>query len=135
VGILLCLSVWADDESAGNGRQARTVDLDIDIGADAVDYKWVHFCQSNLQDGFCRNTHTHSSAIANQESLSILEVEMRKLEAVVKEVVDEMGYLQRREMRMRDTNGERLPISSSLRRLHCAQQGADQPLQRARTLE
>ena len=30
---------------------------------------------------------------------------MRKLEAVAKEIVDEMGYLQRREMRMRDTNG------------------------------
>jgi len=45
------------------------------------------------------------SAIANQESLSILEVEMRKLEAVTKEIVDELGYLQRREMRMRDTNG------------------------------
>lgn len=47
-----------------------------------------------------------SSAIANQESLSILEVEMRKLEAVTREIVDELGYLQRREMRMRDTNGE-----------------------------
>lgn len=46
-----------------------------------------------------------SSAIANQESLSTLEVEMRKLEGVVKEVVDEMAYLQRREARMRDTNG------------------------------
>ena len=46
------------------------------------------------------------SAIANQESLSILEVEMRKLEAVVKEIVGELGYLQRREMRMRDTNGK-----------------------------
>lgn len=30
---------------------------------------------------------------------------MRKLEGVVKEVVDEMAYLQRREARMRDTNG------------------------------
>lgn len=49
---------------------------------------------------------SNCSAIANQESLSILEVEMRKLEAVVKEIVDELGYLQRREMRMRDTNGE-----------------------------
>jgi hypothetical protein len=46
------------------------------------------------------------SAIANQESLSILEVEMRKLETVVREIVDEMGYLQRREMKMRDTNGQ-----------------------------
>jgi hypothetical protein len=50
------------------------------------------------------------SAIANQESLSILEVEMRKLEAVTKEIVDELGYLQRREMRMRDTNGESLSV-------------------------
>ena len=46
------------------------------------------------------------SAIANQESLSILEVEMRKLEGVVKEISDEMDYLKRREERMRDTNGE-----------------------------
>jgi hypothetical protein len=46
-----------------------------------------------------------TSAIANQESLSLMEVEMRKLEAVVREIVDEMGYLQRREMKMRDTNG------------------------------
>ena len=30
---------------------------------------------------------------------------MRKLEGVVKEIVDEMAYLQRREARMRDTNG------------------------------
>ena len=44
---------------------------------------------------------------------------MRKLEAVTKEIVDELGYLQRREMRMRDTNGESfslvfLYLSSSL---------------------
>lgn len=31
---------------------------------------------------------------------------MRKLEGVVKEITDEMNYLQRREERMRDTNGE-----------------------------
>jgi hypothetical protein len=30
---------------------------------------------------------------------------MRKLEGVVKEIVDELGYLQRREAKMRDTNG------------------------------
>jgi hypothetical protein len=35
---------------------------------------------------------------------------MRKLEAVTKEIVDELGYLQRREMRMRDTNGGSLSI-------------------------
>ena len=45
-----------------------------------------------------------SSAIANQESLSALETEMRKLEGLVKEVVDEMGYLKTREQRFTDTN-------------------------------
>lgn len=63
---------------------ARLIDLDVDIGADAVDY----------------------NAIAKQESLSGLEVEMRKLEGVVKEIVDELNYLKRREARMRDTNGQ-----------------------------
>lgn len=51
-------------------------------------------------------SYSPRSAIANQESLSILEVEMRKLEGVVKEIVDELGYLQRREAKMRDTNGQ-----------------------------
>ncbi|ORX39709.1 putative endoplasmic reticulum vesicle protein 25 [Kockovaella imperatae] len=76
----VCLRNYVQGSSSG--KTSRTVELDVDIGADAVDY----------------------NAIANQESLSILEVEMRKLEAVTKEIVDEMGYLQRREMRMRDTN-------------------------------
>ncbi|PWN91450.1 endoplasmic reticulum vesicle protein 25 [Acaromyces ingoldii] len=59
-----------------------TVDLDVDIGADAVDY----------------------NAIANQESLSGLETEMRKLEAVAGEIVNEMDYLKKREEKMRGTN-------------------------------
>ncbi|WVQ70273.1 endoplasmic reticulum vesicle protein 25 [Kwoniella botswanensis] len=76
----VCLRNYLESDS--HEKLSRSVDLDVDIGADAIDY----------------------NAIANQESLSILEVEMRKLEAVVKEIVEEMGYLQRREMRMRDTN-------------------------------
>ncbi|KAJ7485661.1 emp24/gp25L/p24 family/GOLD-domain-containing protein [Mycena latifolia] len=63
-------------------KMSRIVDLDVDIGAEAVDY----------------------NAIANQESLSGLETEMRKLEGVVKEIVDEMGYLKKREERFADTN-------------------------------
>ncbi|GAA5897551.1 hypothetical protein JCM6882_003514 [Rhodosporidiobolus microsporus] len=63
-------------------QYSRLIDLDVDIGADAVDY----------------------NAIAKQESLSGLEVEMRKLEGVVKEIVEELNYLKRREARMRDTN-------------------------------
>ena len=50
------------------------------------------------------------SAIANQESLSALETEMRKLEGIVKEIVDEMGYLKKREERFTDTNSACLHI-------------------------
>lgn len=32
---------------------------------------------------------------------------MRKLEGIVKEIVDEMGYLKKREERFTDTNGEK----------------------------
>ncbi|KAI0266470.1 emp24/gp25L/p24 family/GOLD-domain-containing protein [Gloeopeniophorella convolvens] len=63
-------------------KKSRIIDLDVDIGADAVDY----------------------NAIANQESLSGLETEMRKLEGIVKEIVDEMDYLKRREERFQNTN-------------------------------
>lgn len=47
---------------------------------------------------------TSSSAIANQESLSGLEIEMRKLEGLVKEIVDELDYLKKREERFANTN-------------------------------
>ncbi|KAG7095446.1 hypothetical protein E1B28_006192 [Marasmius oreades] len=60
----------------------RIIDLDVDIGAEAVDY----------------------NAIANQESLSGLETEMRKLEGLVKEIQDEMQYLKKREERFTGTN-------------------------------
>lgn len=36
---------------------------------------------------------------------------MRKLEAVTREIVDELGYLQRREMKMRDTNGASISMT------------------------
>ncbi|CBQ73767.1 related to ERV25-component of the COPII-coated vesicles [Sporisorium reilianum SRZ2] len=68
--------------SKGGTAPVVTVDLDVDIGADAVDY----------------------NAIANQESLSGLETEVRKLEAVANEIVNEMEYLKKRELRMADTN-------------------------------
>ena len=44
------------------------------------------------------------SAIANQESLSGLETEMRKLEGLVKELVEEMEFLKKREERFTRTN-------------------------------
>ena len=75
--------------------------MDIDIGADAVDYKYV---VDFLLLGNSCHLRSFSSAIANQESLSALETEMRKLEGLVKEVVDEMGYLKAREQKFTDTN-------------------------------
>ena len=48
---------------------------------------------------------SHHSAIANQESLSGLETEMRKLEGIVKEIADELEYLKKREERFSSTNG------------------------------
>ena len=39
-----------------------------------------------------------------------MEAELRKLEQVVQEIVDEMEYLRRREAKMRDTNGIHFPF-------------------------
>ncbi|KAH9932979.1 emp24/gp25L/p24 family/GOLD-domain-containing protein [Fomitopsis serialis] len=82
----VCFRNYLDPGKQGGPVEAkprsRVIDLDIDIGADAVDY----------------------NAIANQESLSGLETEMRKLEGVVKEIVDEMDYLKSREERFQTTN-------------------------------
>ena len=39
---------------------------------------------------------------------------MRKLEGLVKEIVDELGYLKKREERFQNTNSARLPLSSPL---------------------
>ncbi|KAF8814656.1 hypothetical protein BYT27DRAFT_7129517 [Phlegmacium glaucopus] len=82
VGVCFKNYIEGDVSFSEHGKLNRVVDLDIDIGADAVDY----------------------NAIANQESLSALETEMRKLEGLVKEVVDEMVYLQKREERFTVTN-------------------------------
>jgi len=80
----VCLRNYLPHDVQPNKSQGkfRVVDLDIDIGADAVDY----------------------NAIANQESLSGLETEMRKLEGVADEVVAELNYLKEREERFQTTN-------------------------------
>ena len=67
------------------GRQgglSRTVELDVDIGADARDW----------------------SAIQAAEKLKPVEVELRRIEEVVGEIVNQMEYLRRREVKLRDTN-------------------------------
>ncbi|KAI0676223.1 emp24/gp25L/p24 family/GOLD-domain-containing protein [Trametes maxima] len=79
----VCFRNYLDASVPTDGKvRQRVIDLDVDIGADAVDY----------------------NAIANQESLSALETEMRKLEGVVKEIVDELEYLKTREERFQATN-------------------------------
>ncbi len=62
---------------------------------------------------FCCSDIRLSSAIANQESLSSLETEMRKLEGVVKEIYDEMEYLKKREARFTSTNSSYPPLHHS----------------------
>jgi len=82
VGVCFKNTLDQSAASKSRGRHVRIVDLDVDIGADAVDY----------------------NAIANQDGLSALEVEMRKLEGVVSEIMDELGYLKERESRFTSTN-------------------------------
>lgn len=65
-----------------DSQYKRTVDLHFDFGAEAEDY----------------------TELAKKEKLKPMEVELRKLEKLIEEIVDEMEYLKRREARMRDTN-------------------------------
>ncbi|WFD30472.1 vesicle coat component [Malassezia sp. CBS 17886] len=66
------------------------IDLDVHLGGEAIDY----------------------SAIANQESLSGMETELRKLATISDEILDEMEYLKQREMRLSATH------VSTLNRVH-----------------
>ena len=61
---------------------SKHIELDIDIGADAKDW----------------------SAIQASEKLKPTEMELRRIEEVMGEVVKEMDYLREREMSLRDTN-------------------------------
>lgn len=61
---------------------SRSVELDVDIGADARDW----------------------SAIQASEKLKPVEIELRRIEEVVAEVVSQMDYLRSREQKLRDTN-------------------------------
>lgn len=80
--LTLLYSVWKSDIHNPQKPYRATIDLDIDIGAEAVDY----------------------NAIANQESLSEVETELRKLDNEVVEIFNQMDYLKRREQRMRSTD-------------------------------
>lgn len=60
----------------------RDVELDIDIGADAKDW----------------------SAIQQGEKLKPIETDLRRMEELVAEIVQEMEFLRTREQKLRDTN-------------------------------
>src|SRR5207247_7926696 len=64
------------------GNPSRNVELDIDIGADARDW----------------------SAVQAQEKLKPVEADLRRIEALVGEIVTEMDYMRSREQKLRDTN-------------------------------
>lgn len=74
-------------ENALNTRRAvmnpfRQIELDVDIGADAKDW----------------------SAIQAAEKLKPVETELRRIEEMVQEIVQEMDYMRNREQKLRDTN-------------------------------
>lgn len=60
----------------------RAIELDVDIGADARDW----------------------SSIQAQEKLKPIETDLRRIEEIVAEVVNDMEYLRAREHKLRDTN-------------------------------
>lgn len=69
-------------ENTERGGAHREIELDIEIGADARDW----------------------SSIQAQEKLKPVETDLRRIEEVVGEIVNEMEYLRQREQKLRDTN-------------------------------
>ncbi|KAF9365515.1 vesicle coat component [Mortierella sp. NVP85] len=65
-----------------DARYSRMIDVDFEIGAEAIDYV----------------------KMAEQEKLKPMEVELRKLEDQVGEILRNMEHLKAREERMRNTN-------------------------------
>ena len=64
------------------GNPYRTIELDVDVGADAKDW----------------------TSIQADEKLKPVEASLKRISEVAKEIVDEMNYLKEREMMLRDTN-------------------------------
>jgi hypothetical protein len=77
-------SLFSDSQfhSGGVSNPSRSIELDVDIGADARDW----------------------SSIAIQEKLQPIETDLRRMEETVAEIVSEMEYLRSREQKLRDTN-------------------------------
>lgn len=83
IPLLTFSSVGGTDKVIGrHAGLTRSVELDVDIGADARDW----------------------SAIQAAEKLKPVEIELRRIEEVVSEIVNQMEYLRSREQKLRDTN-------------------------------
>ncbi|KAF3940316.1 hypothetical protein ABW19_dt0200944 [Dactylella cylindrospora] len=78
----VCFENIATNYHRGSSQLSRAVELDVDIGADARDW----------------------SAIQAAEKLKPVEIELRRIEELVGEIVGEMEYLRSREQKLRDTN-------------------------------
>ncbi|KAJ6257297.1 hypothetical protein Dda_8186 [Drechslerella dactyloides] len=78
----VCFDNVATNYHRGGNQLSRSVELDVDIGADARDW----------------------SAIQAAEKLKPVEIELRRIEELVGEIVTEMEYLRTREQKLRDTN-------------------------------
>ncbi|KAG0909807.1 hypothetical protein G6F57_008509 [Rhizopus arrhizus] len=80
--VYVCFENILDNGFKEGPQYKRSIELQFNVGAEAADFK----------------------KMANDEKLTPLELELRKLETVVNEIVDEMNYLKRREAKLRDTN-------------------------------
>lgn len=80
--VLFCFTNILNEGFKESSQYKRAIELVVTLGAEASGYQ-------NL---------------ASTEKLTPLDLELRKLETVVQEIVEEMNYLKRREARMRDTN-------------------------------
>ncbi|KAK2826866.1 vesicle coat component [Arthroderma sp. PD_2] len=77
----VCFENVLSGRNAGH-NPSRQVELDIDVGADARDW----------------------DAIKVQEKLKPVEADLRRIEAMIAEVVSEMDFMRAREQKLRDTN-------------------------------
>ncbi|CCK69428.1 emp24/gp25L/p24 family protein KNAG_0C03180 [Huiozyma naganishii CBS 8797] len=68
--------------TGGNRGLSRSVELDVEIGSQARDW----------------------NQLSANEKLKPIEVELRKIEELTDEIVDELVYMKMREERLRDTN-------------------------------
>ncbi|KAG0369337.1 emp24/gp25L/p24 family/GOLD-domain-containing protein [Gamsiella multidivaricata] len=80
--VVACFTNVLADGYKPDPKYTRTVDIDFEIGSETIDY----------------------AKLAEQEKLKPMEVELRKLEDLVKDILDNMEHLQAREARMRNTN-------------------------------